>query len=211
MKKQKEIFMEGGEGDAWFTRNLGQLGQHDPVTDAIVNAGIKPKYVLEVGCANGWRLNKLRSIFNCGIMGIEPSMKAGIAAAQLRVPVHQMTASCIPVSREGYDLLIYGFCLYLTDPDDWLLIASEGDRALAPGGHIVIHDFITKSSREVFAREYEHRDGVKAYHFDFSSLWRAHPLYEQVSSQNLAFVDGLPTEVLTILRKKPVSSIPVLR
>lgn len=200
--KQKDIFMQD-EGNAWFTRNLGDLGKSDPVTDAIVNAGIKPKYALEVGCANGWRLDKLRTIFNCGIMGVEPSMKAGIAAAQLRVPVHQMTASCIPVSRHGYDLLIYGFCLYLTDPDDWLLIASEGDRVLAPGGHLVIHDFPGVGEDDTYARPYEHRDGVTSYHFDFSSLWLAHPLYEVVWARNFQH------DSITILRKKPLSSIPV--
>ncbi len=193
--------MEGGEGDAWFTRNLGKLGEHDPVTDAIVNAGIKPKYALEVGCANGWRLDKLRKIFNCGIMGVEPSMKAGIAAAQLRVPVHQMSASCIPVSTHGYDLLIYGFCLYLADPDDWLLIASEGDRALAPGGYLVIHDFI--ASDTPYAVNYEHREGIRAYHFDFARLWLGHPQYEIVQRTNL------PSESIVILRKKPTTSIPL--
>lgn len=202
MKKQKDIFMES-EGNEWFTRNLGQLGQHDPVTDAIVNAGIKPKYVLEVGCANGWRLDKLRNIFNCGIMGVEPSMKAGIAAAKLRVPVHQMTASCLPVSSQGYDLIIYAFCLYLTDPDDWLLIASEGDRALAPGGHLVIHDFWVDPD-VVSGRRYEHREGVISYHFDFARLWLAHPLYHVVRQVRTGEHEGV-----VILQKRPIQSILV--
>lgn len=192
-----------GEGDAWFTRNLGQLGQHDPVTDAIVNAGIKPKYVLEVGCSNGWRLDKLRKIFNCGILGVEPSMKAGLAAAQLRVPVHQMTASCIPVSKHGFDLIIYGFCLYLTDPDDWLLIASEGDRALVPGGHLVIHDFWVDGAP--FSQGYIHRDGVRAYHFDFATLWLAHPQYRLVKQLKTGDREGL-----TILQKLPTSNVPMV-
>jgi len=196
MKKQKEIFMEGGgEGDAWFVRNLDKLGKHDPVTDLIVNEGIKPKYALEVGCSNGWRLDKLRTIFNCGIMGIEPSMKAGIAAAQLRVPVHQMSASCLPVTREGYDLIIYGFCLYLTDPDDWLLIASEGDRALAPGGHLVIHDF--DDVEKPHGVPYEHNDRVTSWHFDFARLWEAHPAYERVATRSLS------GDRVTILKKQP--------
>lgn len=198
--------MEGGEGDAWFTRNLGQLGQHDPVTDAIVNAGIKPKYALEVGCANGWRLDKLRKIFNCGILGVEPSMKAGIAAAQLRVPVHQMTASCLPVSSQGFDLIVYGFSLYLTDPDDWLLIASEGDRALVSGGHLVIHDFWTDAPGTAWSRRYDHRDGLLAYHFDFQALWLAHPRYQLISQQRIG-----DDEIVTIMRKRDISIFPVLK
>lgn len=193
--KQKEIFMEA-EGDAWFKRNLGNLGKYDPVTDAIVAAGIKPKYVLEVGCTNGWRLDKLRTMFDCGVMGVEPSRMAAMDAARLKVPVHQMTASCIPVNANGYDMVIYAFCLYLTDPSDWLLIASEGDRALAPGGHLVIHDFMDPASGEAFCKVYEHDRRIRSYHMAWRQLWLAHPFYKVVQS---GVANG--DEQVVILRK----------
>lgn len=195
--------MEGGEGDAWFKRNLDKLGKHDPVTDAIVNNGLHPKYVLEVGCANGWRLDKMRTVFGCGVMGVEPSRVAGIDAARLRVPVHQMTASCIPVANSGYDMIIYGFCLYLADPVDWLLIASEGDRALAPGGYLVIHDF--EEPDRPFSEPYKHCDGIRSNHYAFSKLWMAHPFYRVISKTLVG--EG---EQVTILQKKPIRELPVL-
>jgi len=196
MVKQKTIFLEQGEGDAWFTRNLGSLGKYDPVTPLIKELGITPKYVLEVGCANGWRLDKLRTEFNCGIVGIEPSMKAAVHGAHLKVPIHQSTANCLPVNPGGYDMIIYGFCLYLTDPDDWLNIAAEGDRVLAEGGHIVIHDFYDEVAA---ARAYEHRPGVFAYHCDFPRFWQSHPRYICVAHR-----DGGHNDHVTILRKRSI-------
>jgi SAM-dependent methyltransferase len=197
MVKQKTVFLEQGEADAWFTRNLGSLGKYDPVTPLIEELNIKPKYVLEVGCANGWRLAKLRDKFGCGIVGIEPSMKAGIDGARLHVPIHQMTASTLPVTPGGYDLIIYGFCLYLTDPEDWLTIAAEGDRALAEGGHIIIHDFAGPETPS--AKPYEHRHGVLAFHFPFERLWQSHPRY-----QTIMYRDGAHDDGVIVLQKRPL-------
>jgi SAM-dependent methyltransferase len=197
--KQKTVFLEQGEADAWFTRNLGSLGKYDPVTPLIEEMGLKPKYVLEVGCANGWRLAKLRDKFGCGIVGIEPSMKAGIDGARLHVPIHQMTANCLPVTAGGYDMIIYGFCLYLTDPEDWLNIAAEGDRALADGGHLIIHDFNGWIGGKPIAKPYEHRLSVRSYHYDFSRLWLGHPRYQVVKA-----VDGAHDDAVMVLRKNQI-------
>lgn len=193
--KQKEIFMQG-EGDAWFTRNAGSLGLRDPVTDAINDLKINPDYVLEIGCSDGWRLARLRNQFGCGILGVEPSMKAAMAAAQRKVPVHQMTASTLPVNDNGFDLVIYGFCLYLTDPNDWFNIAAEGHRALRTGGHLIIHDF--GESDEPFASRYEHDPRLLSYHFPFSKLWRWHPGYSWIATRT----DPDRDEQVTVLRKR---------
>ena len=195
--KQSEIMMES-EGDAWFLRNRDDLGKTDLVSSLIEANGIVPKSVLEVGCANGWRLLKLREKYGCEVRGLDPSIKALLGCP---VPAYQGTAEALPFDTGQFDLVIYGFCLYLSDPQDWHRIAAEGDRVLAPHGHIVIHDFETFPC---FARPYEHRKGVLSYHFDFARLWRSSSLYKQVS-RNL-IDDG---SVVTILRKNPVTSIQV--
>src|SRR6266849_4685768 len=171
--KQKDIFLES-EGNAWLERNREKLGQFDSISEIIDDMGLKPTSVLEVGCANGWRLAKLRDKYGCEIMGIEPSLQAGIEGAALRVPVMQGTASMLPFPPDMFDLIIFGFCLYLTDPSDWLRIAAEADSILKDGGHIFIHDFETFASH---AREYEHRGGILSYHIDWSILWLGHPGY----------------------------------
>lgn len=194
---QKEIMIQS-EGNAWFNRNRDRLGQDDPVTHMIA-AWIKrqPARVLEVGCADGWRLAKLRTLYGCQVYGVEPSQVAAMEAAGVhRVPVYQLTASCLPVVEGGFDLIIYGFCLYLTDPEDWLHIAAEGDRALAPGGHIIIHDFADFDPPRT--EVYEHDKRMVSHHFDWAKLWLAHPRYEEVVT-----VFSKPYDRVTILRKNP--------
>jgi SAM-dependent methyltransferase len=169
---QKDIFLKS-EGNAWFERNRAKLGQFDAVSDIIEDMGLKPNSVLEVGCANGWRLAKLHDRYGCKVLGIDPSEQARTEAAVNGVSVRTATAEYLPTG-EQFDLIIYGFCLYLTDPSDWLKIAAEGDRVLADGGHIIIHDFEAISPH---ARRYTHRKGLLSYHVDWSSLWLGHPGY----------------------------------
>jgi len=200
--KQKYLFLES-EGDRWFERNrdgMVKVSEADPVTVAITGLNLKPKRVLEVGCSNGWRLALLRDLLGCEIMGVEPSRQAAIDAASRRVPVVQATASTLALSLP-FDLVIYGFCLYLTDPTDWLRIAAEGDAVLAPGGHLIVHDFYGHGAP--FARRYEHRDGVLSYHFDFARLWLAHPLYTLVGRTLIG------DEMVTVMKKYDVKHIPV--
>jgi SAM-dependent methyltransferase len=197
--RQADIFL-GSEGNAWFARNRDGLGVRDPVSEAIDKMGIIPSSVLEIGCANGWRLARLRDKYGCDIMGVEPSMDACLEAARLRVPVHQATASTLPVPPKRFDIIIFGFCLYLTDPDEWFRIAAEANCVLKDFGHIVIHDF--EAWGQFFARRYEHRDGVMSYHFDFAKLWLAHPWYSVVVRR----LDETDNSV-TILKKSPTVQV----
>lgn len=198
--RQADVFLNS-EGDAWLERNRDRLGQSDPVAQVIETAGIRPKRVLEVGCANGWRLAALRDRYGCEIFGVEPSRLACIEAAARRVPAVQCSASNLAVAGP-FDMVIYGFCLYLTDPSDWLRIASEGDGVLIPGGHLIIHDFAHDA--QPFARRYEHLDALKAYHFDFAKLWLGHPLY-RVMLRGVYAND----EMITVLRKDPATTIRI--
>jgi SAM-dependent methyltransferase len=200
--KQKDI-MTGGEADAWLERNRDKLGKEDPVFDIIEEVGFVPRHVLEIGCSNGWRLAKLRDRYGCAILGVEPGRQACIEAAANRVPVHQMTASTLPTTAEGFDTVIYGFCLYLTDPEDWLQIAAEGDRVLTEGGHIIIHDFTPPLWQDKCAPKlYEHNAALISYHFDFSRLWLAHAQYHAVRSQKVA-----EDETVIVLRKGRLESL----
>lgn len=200
--KQSEIMMES-EGDAWFDRNRHKLGARDPVSDVIDELALVPTSVLEVGAADGWRLAKLRDRYACKVLGIDPSMAACNEAARRGVPMYQMTANGLPVDDKSIDMLIYGFCLYLTDPADWLRIAAEGDRVLRDDGILIVHDFVETTTP--FARRYEHCDGVLAYHFDFAKMWLSNPLYRLLRRR---FFIG--DEMVNVLLKRPAGVIEVL-
>ncbi len=177
--RQSDAFLNG-EGNAWLDRNEPRLGERDMVSGTIEQLKIVPKNVLEVGCSNGWRLARLHRKYGCRAHGVEPSERA-ISTAFPHIDILQGTAKDLRWPAGFFDLVIYGFCLYVSDPEDWLHIAAEGDRVLRNGGTLIIHDFDMTNARP-FARRYEHRDGLLAYHIDFARLWLAHPWYHPLET-----------------------------
>lgn len=198
--KQSEIFL-AGEAQKWDERNRDKLPpEHDPVLEALAATDLKPGRVLEVGCGNGWRLKKLNEIYGCYYWGIDP---LGIPKQIDDPRFLKGTASNLmffPIPN--FDLVIYGFCLYLCDPDDYFKIAAEGDRVLADGGHIIIYDFFANPP---YKTPYKHKDGVFSHKMDFSSLWSWHPAYNAVYR---AYGDEEGTAVI-MLRKNMKNCFPV--
>ena len=197
--KQSQFFIDS-EGDRWFERNAARLGQHDPVSDAMAHLRMQPKNVLEIGCSNGWRLAALRDKYGCNVMGLDPSNAAAEDARARKITVWTATAAAMPLRSHAYDLVIYGWCLYLTDPEDWFRIVMEGDRVLKDGGYLIIHDF--NAGPQAFARKYEHADGILSFHVQWSKFWLAHPWYRRLHGRP----EG-PDEAITVLRKH--ANIPV--
>lgn len=172
--RQADAFL-AGEGAAWLERNRDKLGAHDPVSDMITSIGITPTSILEIGCANGWRLDRLRERFDCRAVGVDPG-----ATGHDRY-VTRGVATALPFdAMPPFDLVIFGFCLYLIDPEDYFTVAAEADRVLADGGYLVIHDFNFESD-VAYKRAYAHRDGLWSHHADFEMLWLAHPHYKYVT------------------------------
>ncbi len=184
MASQKETFLTG-EGDAWYQRNREATGQagyfdKDPVVAAVgeitrspLEAG-GPLRLLEVGASNGGRLVRLRELYQVDVVGIEPS-SAAVADAQLRgLDVTVGTADALPYASAAFDVVVFGFCLYLCDPVDLFRIASEADRVLKSHGWIIIHDFFASIPT---ARPYSHRPGIYSRKMDYRTLFDWHPSY----------------------------------
>ncbi len=180
--KQKKIFLQS-EGDAWFARNhcdvaSRKLPDDDPllceILDVYANVGAGLR-VLEVGCGEGHRLVWLRENLNADCYGIEPSAQAVAAACAKGINVQQGTADILPFDSESFDIVIFGFCLYLCDREDLFHIASAADRVLRNPGWLMILDFYSSAPR---TREYHHRPGVLSYKMDYRSLFSWHPDYE---------------------------------
>ncbi len=179
--KQKIAFMDG-EGDAWYERNKQHIDdiltgkKSDPVVEAIKLLEIVPKSVLEVGCSNGYRLNILHDLFECRCEGIDPSFVAVDDSQGRRFPVtiNVGTADNLCFGNAEFDMVIFGFCLYLCDREDLFKICYEADRVLKPGGRIVIYDFYSK--RE-YSNEYRHLPGVRSFKMDYKELFLVNPFY----------------------------------
>lgn len=203
MGVQSKAFLEG-EGEAWLKRNKGKLPvEDDPVLFALeMYPEINPKKVLEIGCADGWRLKKLQSIYKCEITGVEPGAVHGGGEW-----IYRGTADDLPFSqqsRAAFDLVIYGFCLYLCDREDLFRIAAEGDRVLKDRGYLVVYDF---HAPRPFAREYVHRKPLKSYKMDYSKLWLANPAYSLVTRQYFGSDDDQTSVV--ILQKDIGAAWPI--
>ncbi len=198
MKTQTQAVFES-EGDAWFHRNRKQLGAQDPVSKTIQFLRLHPQRVLEVGCANGWRLKRLKDAYDCTINGVDASL-AAVKDANLPT-VHHRLASALPVYPHKFDMVIYGFCLYLCEPRTLFTIAAEGDRVLADLGYLIIHDFA--DDKPPFSRKYEHREGMLAYHMDFARLWLGHPWYRRIVRKSF------PTGAVTVLQKRTGGAFPL--
>lgn len=160
-----------GEAKAWLERNKDKLPVlDDPVLRAVEGLKITPQNILEIGCADGWRLDILKQKYKCAITGVDP----GIQIPTERDDLYRGTASILPPFRKVFDLIIYGWCLYLCDPEDYFTIAQQGDHYLSDGGYIIIYDFYSAVPHK---RTYKHKKGLYSYKMDFANLWLWNPAY----------------------------------
>ncbi len=195
MGPQAEAF-RNGEGKAWLTRNKDKLPvEDDPVLQAIRALKLKPTRVLEVGCANGWRLEELSKRYKCNCYGADPGVTNYKAIDNMAL--NPGSADNLAYYRDDtFDLVIYGFCLYLCDPEDYFKIALEGDRILVNGGHLVIYDFWSSIA---YKKPYKHKKGLWTHKMDFARLWAWNPAY---SVQTVTMIgDGDECTAVQILRK----------
>jgi SAM-dependent methyltransferase len=182
--KQKDMFLQT-EGDAWYARNQKRVSERtipddDPVLRELVelvsarDRSTRLK-VLEVGCGDGARLAWLKNNLNADCYGVEPSAQAVAAARAKGIDAHRGTADGLPFDSQSFDVVIFGFCLYLCDRDDLFRIASEADRVLRSPGWLLITDFHDASHT---ARPYHHREGASSFKMDYRTLFTWHPHYK---------------------------------
>lgn len=196
---QKEVFL-GSEGDRFYERNRAKLNlaadkvASDPVLHAVRACRLNPGSILEIGCSNGWRLEALRREYGATCHGVDPSSQ-GIREGSEWFPeiaLTQGTADALPFANNAFDLVIFGFCLYLCDRRDLFKIAAEADRVTRDQGNILILDFHPPFP---YRNEYKHRPGVSTFKMQYANLFTWNPDYTVVLEQvlNPRALPGLPT------------------
>jgi SAM-dependent methyltransferase len=183
MSLQKDAFVSA-EGDAWFSRNEVALATRDWSADPVCRQLSKlpvtrsRSRILEIGCGEGSRLHYLAQKHDCHVFGVEPSEKAVRKALERGVEAVRSTADKLPFANLSFDIVIFGFCLYLCDDDDLFRIASEADRVLAGTGWLLILDFEARAPRY---EPYHHRPGLFSRKMDYKSMFLWHPAYSLAS------------------------------
>ena len=211
---QKEIFLSS-EGDAWYERNKKSINgkEADEIINCISELGLAPKKVLEIGCSNGYRLNKLKEKYKADCYGIDPSLEA-IEAGRVsfnKIKLKQGTADSLDFNDNEFDLVIIGFCLYLCDRNDLFKIACEVDRVLLDKGLIIILDF---GPPFPYKNNYKYIEGVFSFKMDYASMFKWNPnyfvMYNKVFPHEMFSSVNNPNEriSLSVLSKNIESGYP---
>lgn len=208
--KQKTAFLES-EGNAYWERNAAtaaswRLPEDDSVLIALLEIpGLGDNSaVLEIGCGEGSRLSWLQEHRGISCYGVEPSAWAVGMARDRNVDVRQGTADRLPFDDGMFDVVIFGWCLYLCDREDLFRIAYEADRVLRNPGWLLILDYFNPAATK---REYHHRPGVFSYKMDYRKLFTWNPGYTEYYQKTVHFVDRNYTDdrdawaSTTVLRK----------
>jgi ubiquinone/menaquinone biosynthesis C-methylase UbiE len=134
---QKAYFKQS-EGDSFYRRNIQSIENlknnvhKDPLVKAIEYLEIKPRDLLEIGCGTGYRLAEINRKFNTNCYGIDPSIQSIKNGSQEfpSITLTTGTADLLPFEDLKFDMLIFGFCLYLCDRNDLFKIGMEANRVL---------------------------------------------------------------------------------
>jgi ubiquinone/menaquinone biosynthesis C-methylase UbiE len=186
--KQSNIFLES-EGDGYFQRNKTVLGLRTTDTDTIKRALAAYKgaikHICEIGCGDGVKLNNLCDYFGASGSGVDPSslaVKAGNDAYK-NVRLKVSTAANLPFNDSEFDLVYFGFCLYLVDRVDIYKAVSEADRVLKNGGFLAIFDFEPAIRHK---KTYHHKAGIFSYKNSYANFFTSGGHYYLVAKDSFS-------------------------
>lgn len=212
---QDEIFLQS-EGDRWLARNKAAISNpeysvHDHVIQMMTMMNLAPRYVLEIGASNGWRLNEIARRFGSRVTAVEPSSDA-IKDGEAQFPSVQFlrgAASELPLDAQArFDLVIMNYVFHWIDRSTLLRSVAEIDRVLPDGGFVLIGDFYPSLPQRVRYHHLPDQD-VWTYKQNYGDIFTATNLYEVIASYSLdhatralrSDADSKDRAQVTLLRK----------
>jgi SAM-dependent methyltransferase len=180
---QTKIFADF-EGDRWFGRNRKALEDFDPEVDPPLRVmelyHLKPRTVLEIGAANGFRLAEIARRHGARGVAVELSKEA-VREGKKKFPMVDFVcgpAHAVPLDQT-FDLIIVNFVLHWIDRSFLLRSVAEIDRLLAEDGFLLIGDFHPANFLQV---PYHHLAGEPVHTFkqNYAAPFLASGLYHPV-------------------------------
>jgi len=193
MSDQDSAFWES-EGDNYHRRNRGRLLEKQrelsdvPLRMLDLYGDFKPKRVLEIGCANGWRLGALQRRYGCECVGLDPSEEALADGSKLFPNVRFMRgiAADLPLKNETFDLVIVYFVMHWISRDKLLRSAAEIDRMVGDRGFLLLGDHLPSWPTKT---RYHHLPNEQffTYKQDYAELFLQSNLYSRITRVTFDF------------------------
>ena len=184
---QDRIFLKG-EADRYFLRNRKALVKKGKIdwpcnTLALLDPAIRKKIktVVELGCANGWRLARLRARMPGRYVGIEPSPEA-VREGMRRYRGLELSTGTLEKNslKEEFDLVVVSFVLHWVDRRTLARSIAGIDRVVKDGGYLLLSDFLPDAPSR---RRYGHLPGqdVFTYKQDYADVFKALNSYQELA------------------------------
>lgn len=182
--KQNIVFKQK-EGDRWYQRNKANLNQKRLRSDIVLKItklfNIRPQKVLELGCANGFRLYYLHKKYKCDCFGIDCSREAIIEGKKRykQIKLYCGNIDKLKFKNAIFDLVIINFVFHWIDRSILSAVVIEIDRVLKNGGIIILGDFYPLYPTKEL---YHHLKSEKIYTYkdDYSNLFDNLGYYQNV-------------------------------
>lgn len=150
------------EGDNWYSRNKEHLGRGFDIPLYLLDMySIKPKKVLEIGAANGYRLAKIHEKHDAEVTAIEPSeiaVKDGKTNNSAVKFIRSTFEDCD--LEEKFDLVIANFVFHWIYREKLYKCIYKIDNMLKDKGYLIIGDF---GPEYFFKRKYHHLNNADFY------------------------------------------------
>lgn len=149
------------EGNSFLKRNIHAFNNDKYINDDIILKNLKNNNILlndkrinilEIGCSNGWRLDKLYNMFpNNNYYGIDPSNDAIDYGNQNYNNINFKVSTCDDLlffENKKFDLIMIPFVFMYIDRELLLKSIAEIDRILSNDGILIITDFYSNRQRK---------------------------------------------------------------
>ncbi|MCX7902366.1 MAG: class I SAM-dependent methyltransferase, partial [Burkholderiaceae bacterium] len=208
---QSQVFL-AGEADRYFKRNESKYSgaeAHQTLETLELALNLLEKHqqqvatpdgrprALEVGCANGFLLNRLCARLNCDGYGIDPS-SAAIQDGQQRFPFLQLcvgTAEKLPYEDRQFDYVLLGAFLPWLPETHYLSALAEANRVMRPGGFLILIDFDHPNTNR---RKYAHHPDVLTFRHRALDVLLATRMYSIVAKWPVGLFARDPLERLSL-------------
>ena len=146
--KNQELAFRKSEGNKWFLRNLKKLEENSIEISLLCN-WLMPfqndiNNILEIGSGAGNKLAQLCWQLNASGQGVDPSKTAVDFANKKynqKCSYTVATADNLSFFNNKFDLVHFGFCLYLVSRNKINDVIKQADQLLKSGKFLSIIDF----------------------------------------------------------------------